>query len=857
MEKLKPPKEVFECRDWRISLVQLQRKGGVYAKAYQAATSLAYELRADINAWKLQNTTTNGCQIPKAIKIDLPGRARMVFIVDADYVFLLFAGDHESTDRWCERHKGMHFGVGKNREVIPVDPAPREAGDRVTSSPKPLLQLLPADEREFLKGRLPALHRKNAERLMPECSDDDIQDLVEFLPDAGVAELLFDVLISVRADNVQDAINRIKEFSGALVPVAAVPVESGPLVAGPGTRVLPREKEFYEKILAQLAVAANRRDWMLLLHPDQEAIVEEMFDGPALLYGIAGSGKTCVIVHRAVKLADRYPGESILIVTLNRALAALLQELVHDFAPESIRPQIAVKSFYDFCRGLLEKNDPTNVRQYLDVADKTSNHVDDVWREFYQCENNNRAAEILEPIHDSLISRGVDAEGYIREEFDLIRSIAPLDGRDKYLDAERVGRVHPLGAAWRKALLEGLVSWERKCWTVGVTDSLGMAVAVHRVIDRVQPEYRCVLVDEAQDFGSVELGLIRRLVKPGSDDMFLVGDLAQKISLKSRRFTDVGIDVPHSRRKYLSLNYRNSREILEVSSKMLFSAVPQENRKDDDFVYLNPDLSSFSGPLPRLLKEQSLERELSAAIAYANEMIAESPIASVCIALAGYSEFEVEEFARQIECSTIRGIKTVKSGSWVLSDLESTKGFEFHQMIVLNLTAGQFPSPRCPQGEEWRDACRLYVAMTRARTELILSYHGELSPTIAGIKEEFLDYEWSHYVDEERPTFGLPKRLESIRWDKAEAVDQIPLADCTAAQFLYREEARGLDVEFTSRLRQLVTGSRRTVDRKVHEWRTLGELIRDISQSVSARRVAGAATVERLRQLADAHGIDA
>ena len=45
---------------------------------------------------------------------------------------------------------------------------------------------------------------------------------------------------------------------------------------------------------------------MIFLHPEQRALVERRFDGPALVRGAAGTGKTVVALHRAAVLAKRF-----------------------------------------------------------------------------------------------------------------------------------------------------------------------------------------------------------------------------------------------------------------------------------------------------------------------------------------------------------------------------------------------------------------------------------------------------------------------------------------------------------------------------------------------------------------------
>ena len=47
--------------------------------------------------------------------------------------------------------------------------------------------------------------------------------------------------------------------------------------------------------------------WMVFLHPSQREIVEKDFAGPARVAGSAGTGKTIVALHRAVRLAKSSP----------------------------------------------------------------------------------------------------------------------------------------------------------------------------------------------------------------------------------------------------------------------------------------------------------------------------------------------------------------------------------------------------------------------------------------------------------------------------------------------------------------------------------------------------------------------
>ena len=143
--------------------------------------------------------------------------------------------------------------------------------------------------------------------------------------------------------------------------------------------------------------------------------------------------------------------------------------------------------------------------------------------------------------------RGIDAENYIRDEFDWIRSALPGRKREKYLEMERTGRSFPLQKKHRELLLKGLNAWESKMKSIGVIDGLGLVSALQDWVPKIQPEYQHILVDECQDFGTSELEIVRRLAFLRENDLFFCGDAAQRISSKSQKYSDAEISIPGSR----------------------------------------------------------------------------------------------------------------------------------------------------------------------------------------------------------------------------------------------------------------------------------------------------------------------
>lgn len=352
----------------------------------------------------------------------------------------------------------------------------------------------------------------------------------------------------------------------------------------------------------------------------------------------------------------------------------------------------------------------------------------------------------MQPVHDSLASRNVDAERYIREEFDWIRSGIPYCSRQRYLEMSRQGRSYPLGKRFRESLLKGLSGWERKMRSVGVTDYLGIATALYRYREELSPQYRCILIDECQDFGTIELELVKRLSIDGSDDLFLCGDAAQQVSWKHQSLKDAGIQVPGARSRSIHRNYRNSRDVLQAAYEILVENLTEEMIEHDEFAILDPEFSNFGGSAPLLLEAESLEEEIGYAIAYAKSEMEEKANYKACLAVCGYSLYEIQKFGEEIDVPVLDGTRSISDGALFLSDLEQTKGFEFDLMCVLNAGDGVIPNPSTPESERFRDLSKLYVAMTRAKLQLVLSYSKSPSVYVSRAEGQLLSGKWVEYL---------------------------------------------------------------------------------------------------------------
>jgi superfamily I DNA/RNA helicase len=90
------------------------------------------------------------------------------------------------------------------------------------------------------------------------------------------------------------------------------------------------------------------------------------------------------------------------------------------------------------------------------------------------------------------------------------------------------------------------------------------------------------------------------------------------------------------------------------------------------------------------------------------------------------------------------------------STIESAKGHEFGDAFIVSLVEGVLPNAGLTGGEIPREATRLYVAMTRARDTLMLTY----SPAGTYTSSRFLLAIQPH-CDEARIRTGRLQRLQT------------------------------------------------------------------------------------------------
>jgi len=240
-------------------------------------------------------------------------------------------------------------------------------------------------------------------------------------------------------------------------------------------------------------------------------------------------------------------------------------------------------------------------------------------------------------------------------------------------------------------------------------------------------QYAAILIDEGHDFEPEWFKLLVQMLDPETDSLLLVYDDVQGIYKRKRPKTwaSVGINVPGRRSTILKMNYRNTAEALDVAFRFVSDYI-DEGRKTEDIPIVRPESGLRHGTVPTLMHFPSLGEELKYIAAWFQRNFELGvPYRSMAV-LCRFGN-QIQQFSEALRNQGVPAMIVNANGtsSRMLADdavqvltMHSSKGLEFHCVAIPDL--GCMPYQKVPESEEGRV---LYVAMTRATHELLLTHH--------------------------------------------------------------------------------------------------------------------------------------
>ena len=262
-----------------------------------------------------------------------------------------------------------------------------------------------------------------------------------------------------------------------------------------------------------------------------------------------------------------------------------------------------------------------------------------------------------------------------------------------------------------------------------------------RAAEVAEPRYDHVVVDEGQDLHAGHWRFLRGLVAPGPNDLFICEDAHQRIYGERLVLSRYGIET-RGRSRRLTLNYRSSRQNLLFALGVISGAdiVDSEGEQETVAGYR----AAFDGPRPtsRGFTSQGEEADHLAATVQAWLDGGVEP-ASIGVLVRRQADQERARQALQSAGVPVEVLGTTQQSTRsavVVTTMHRAKGMEFSRVVVFGVESAvvplQFLVDQAPEPEKEtalaKERSLLYVACSRARDELVVTWSGAPSPFLPG-----------------------------------------------------------------------------------------------------------------------------
>lgn len=264
-----------------------------------------------------------------------------------------------------------------------------------------------------------------------------------------------------------------------------------------------------------------------------------------VITGVAGCGKTLVLVHRAALLASHFPQARVLLVSFNRPL---INDLRRRLARRQTAGRVECLTFNQWLG-----------RVARSPGEMVSGHEMLRW---------------IERERPPLASLAKLTSEWLRDELHWMCDHALVD--EAYLSAGRKGRgtrLNPRQRGDMLVLLQRFRAWLRQEnradwseWPLSLRENPPASLKAE--------SFDHLLIDEAQFFAPVWLDLLRSALKPGGH-LFLCADPTQGFLKRRMSWTEVGLDV-RNRSHRLEKPYRSTRAILEFARAFYRARLPDD-----------------------------------------------------------------------------------------------------------------------------------------------------------------------------------------------------------------------------------------------------------------------------------------
>jgi hypothetical protein len=675
-----------------------------------------FDLQTEPDRPGLQFHRIDNSKDPNFWSVRVSRDVRIVVHKTGASALLAYVGHHDDAYRWAERRRIETHPKTGALQIVEI----RERIEEVT--PTPAVQ----SAFEFgvpVEIPITGAPRKAATPLFAQLDRDDLFSVgvpEDWIADVQAAD---DDRFRALADRLPaEAAEALLEYvSSGILNRPAPPLPGASALLHPDTLRRFRVVENVAELEAALDYPWDK--WAVFLHPAQREIVDRTFSGPVRVAGSAGTGKTVVALHRAMRYLRESPDSRILLTTFSDPLANALRANLRVLAGVKLHllDRVAVTSF----RGIAE--------------------------ELYQLVFGHKAHLASRDIIRSLIEKARGATGveglspqFVLSEWMNVVDAWQIVDLEGYGAVPRMGRRTRLGARQREGLWPVFASVrgslaERRLMTPA---SVFTALTAH-FAKRTDKPFANIVVDEAQDLGVPELRFLAAIAPESPDALFFAGDLGQRIFQQPFSWRALGVDV-RGRSFTLRVNYRTSHQIRLAADRLLPESIRDVDGLEDD---RTATVSVFNGPPPEVLLATSEQEEVEKVAAFIRAVLAEGvEPAAIGVFVRSRNELPRARAAvakAGVDATELTGRTEGEAGRIAIGIMHFAKGLEFRAVAVMACDEQVIPAQQriADVSDEMEldevyatERQLLYVAATRARDRLMLSGVSPVSEFLADLQ---------------------------------------------------------------------------------------------------------------------------
>ncbi|NMC55390.1 MAG: AAA family ATPase [Chloroflexi bacterium] len=429
-----------------------------------------------------------------------------------------------------------------------------------------------------------------------------------------------------------------------------------------------------------------------------------------IINGVAGSGKTLILLYRLRLLYTLYPDKRYLVLTHNRPLANDLESRFTRLQGDT-NQKIEWSTFLAWCR----RHWPKDMEWNTPISMQTRKRL-------------------ITKVQENHLKNTSVSAAMLQSEIDWLKDQLPMS-REEYLTADRRGRGFGLSAELRQRVWSAMEAYQQTLAREEKLDWGDVPQLLWKWSEEgtiTLPQYDVVLVDETQFFAPLWMRLIQKSLHPQNPHLFLVADPTQGFLGRKASWRSLGLQA-RGHTHALQRSYRTTYEIMRFATLFYRTRLPDDHDED----ILTPDLLNMpNGATPIIIPLQSAQDEIARVANEVHTLLKNGCQRQHLLLLHANGQGAkslIEAINRRVGKDAAMDAKQTYPGNYVrVTTLNAGAGLESPIVFLVGLRDLFEEEQSLRLSDEERESLirentrKIYMAVTRAGQRLVFTYVGDL-----------------------------------------------------------------------------------------------------------------------------------